>query len=183
MIHEGSHAGNANDRQAHGSDCRTWQKAPVRRELPWLPVLRRHLTFRVVMYGVRMVEHRRGSSVHSHGQQNSCNTATRGGVFIYMPVRLTPEIITAAIRGFEEQKRHIDGQIAELQATLSGGPAEPAAMPDGATRKRKISAAARRRMALGQQARWAKIRGESGHPEPATPEPAKPKRKAEAQAQ
>jgi len=94
-----------------------------------------------------------------------------------MPVRLTPEIITAAIRGFEEQKRHIDGQIAELQATLSGGPAEPAAMPDGATRKRKISAAARRRMALGQQARWAKIRGESGHPEPATPEPAKPKRK------
>jgi hypothetical protein len=39
-----------------------------------------------------------------------------------MPIRLTPEIITAAILGFEEQKRRIDSQIGELQAMLTGGP-------------------------------------------------------------
>ena len=44
-----------------------------------------------------------------------------------MPItKLTPEIITAAILGYEEQKRHIDSQISELKAMLSGGPAETA---------------------------------------------------------
>jgi len=84
---------------------------------------------------------------------------------------LTPEIITAAILGFEEQKRHIDSQIAELKAMLSGG---PVVTLEGTRRKGKISAAARRRMALGQRRRWAKIRGAS---ESAPPEPAKPKRR------
>jgi hypothetical protein len=47
-----------------------------------------------------------------------------------MPIqRLTPEIITAAILGFEEQKRHIDTKIGELRAMLPGGPAETAATP------------------------------------------------------
>ena len=91
--------------------------------------------------------------------------------------KLTAEIITAAILGFEEQKRHIDTKIGELRSMLSGGPAESAATPEAPTRKRKVSAAARRRMALGQKARWAKIRGES---EPSAPAPAKapkPKRR------
>jgi hypothetical protein len=35
-----------------------------------------------------------------------------------MPTKLTPEIISAAILGFEEQKRHIDANIAELRAIL-----------------------------------------------------------------
>ena len=35
--------------------------------------------------------------------------------------KLTPEIITAAIEGFEQQKRRIDTQIAELRAMLPGG--------------------------------------------------------------
>src|ERR1035441_6981311 len=35
--------------------------------------------------------------------------------------KLTPEIITAAIVGFEAQKTRIDDQIAELRAMLSGG--------------------------------------------------------------
>jgi hypothetical protein len=78
-----------------------------------------------------------------------------------MPTKLTTEIITAAILGFEEQKRHIDTKIAELRAMLSGGPAESAARPEGTPRKHKISAAARRRMAIAQRKRWAKIRGES----------------------
>jgi hypothetical protein len=47
-----------------------------------------------------------------------------------MPTRLTPEIISAAILGFEEQKRHIDANLAELRAILSGDPAESAVKPE-----------------------------------------------------
>jgi hypothetical protein len=73
-----------------------------------------------------------------------------------MPTKLTPEIITAAILGFEEQKRHIDTQIAELRSLLSGGPAEPAATPEAPKRKRrKMSAAARARIGEAQRKRWA----------------------------
>ena len=97
-----------------------------------------------------------------------------------MPTKLTTEIITAAILGFEEQKRHIDTQIAELRALLSGGPAETVAMPEGNPPKRKISAAARRRMAMGQKARWAKIKGESEKPAPAKVVAPKTKRKLSA---
>jgi hypothetical protein len=99
-----------------------------------------------------------------------------------MPIqKLTPEIITAAILGFEEQKRHIDSKIAELRAMLSGGPGETAATPEASTRKpRKFSAAARRRMREAQQRRWASIRGESEPSTPATPEAPKPKRKLSA---
>lgn len=60
---------------------------------------------------------------------------------------------------------------------LDGGPTEAAATPEAPTRKRKkFSAASRRKMALAQRARWAKIRGDS-EPAPAKPEVAKPKRK------
>src|SRR5260370_8577532 len=92
--------------------------------------------------------------------------------------KLTPEIITAAIEGFESQKRRIDDQIAELRALLLGRGTEPAATPESVKTKRKISAAARRRMALGQQKRWAAIKGTTESPsQVATPEPSKPKRK------
>src|SRR5260370_19081839 len=94
-----------------------------------------------------------------------------------MPTKLNPQILTAAILGFEEQKRHIDVQIAELRAILDGGSAGTAPTPEAPTGKRKISAAARRRMALGQKARWAKLKGESEPQAPAAMEPSKPKRK------
>jgi DnaK suppressor protein len=92
--------------------------------------------------------------------------------------KLTPQIINAAILGFEEQKRHIDTQIAELRAMLPGDRTEPAVTPEAPIRKRrKFSAAARRRMKEAQQLRWAEIRGESEPSAPATSEPSKPKRK------
>ena len=89
-------------------------------------------------------------------------------------LKLTNEVITAAILGFEQQKRQIDTKISELKAMLSGGLAETAAIPEVPTRKRKVSAAARRKMALAQKARWAKIKGES---EPAPEKAPKAKRK------
>ena len=44
--------------------------------------------------------------------------------------KLTAEILNAAILGFEEQKRRIDTQIAELRAMLHGGPTATAAAPE-----------------------------------------------------
>ena len=95
--------------------------------------------------------------------------------------KLNAEIITAAIEGFESQKRRIDTQIGELRAMLAGGRSEGASTPEAPTRKRKVSAAARRRMAEGQKKRWAAIKADSKKPESATtPEPSKPKRKISA---
>jgi|SRR6516164_581681 hypothetical protein len=96
--------------------------------------------------------------------------------------KLTPEIIQAAIEGFQQSKLRIDAQIAELRAMLPGGRTEPVVTLEAPTgKRRKISAAARKRMKEGQQRRWAKIRGEAESPSSAvTPEPAKPKRKLSA---
>lgn len=92
--------------------------------------------------------------------------------------KLSPEVITAAILGFNEQKRHIDSQIGELQAMLHGRGPAPAVTAEAPTRTRhKVSAAARRRMALGQQKRWATIKGGAESSSPVKLEPFKPKRK------
>jgi hypothetical protein len=93
--------------------------------------------------------------------------------------KLTPEIITAAIDGFENQKRRIDAQIVELRALLTGGPAELAATPEVPRgKRRKMSAAARKRIGDAQRKRWAapKKAAEPPAPEP----PSKSKRKLSA---
>jgi hypothetical protein len=74
--------------------------------------------------------------------------------------KFTSEIISAAIEGYETQKRRIDAQIAELRGRLSGDAAGSTAAPKPA-QKRRISAAARHRMAVAQRARWAKIKAGS----------------------
>lgn len=94
----------------------------------------------------------------------------------HMPTpKLTAEILTAAILGIEVQKQKLDAKIAELRAMLPGGPAESAA-PEP-TKAKNFSAATRRKMAAAQKARWAKLRGESEPPAPATPKRPKPKRR------
>ena len=98
-----------------------------------------------------------------------------------MPKQLTNEIIHAAIDGYEVQKTRLDAKIAELRAMLSGGSNEPAATSEVPTGKRKVSASARRKMALAQKARWSKIRGEAEPTQAAAP-PTKPKRKLSAAA-
>ena len=106
----------------------------------------------------------------------SWQNVTKGISTTYMPTpTLTNEIIAAAILGFEEQKRKIDIQVAELRTMLSGAPVEQAATSETAHRpRRKVSAAGRKAMALAQQKRWAAKKAMS---EPEAPMPAKPKRK------
>jgi hypothetical protein len=79
-----------------------------------------------------------------------------------MPTKLNHEIITAAIDGFQAQKHHIDAQIAELRAMLSGGSSDTAPTPEAPTgKRRKMSAAARKRIAEAQRKRWAAAKKQS----------------------
>jgi dsDNA-specific endonuclease/ATPase MutS2 len=75
--------------------------------------------------------------------------------------KLTKPIIEAAIAGFEAQKQRIDAQIAELRAMLIGAPEESAKEAPAEQKRRKFSAAARKRMREAQKLRWARLRGES----------------------
>jgi hypothetical protein len=85
-----------------------------------------------------------------------------------MPTKLTPEIIGAAILGFEEQRRHIDANIAELRAILAGDSAKSTVKPEPTKHKRrKVSAAGRARIAEAQRKRWAESKAAS---QPSTPE-------------
>jgi len=93
--------------------------------------------------------------------------------------KLTHEIITAAIEGFEQQKVRIDVQIADLRAMLPGGRTEPAAAPETPKgKRRKMSAAARKRISDAQRKRWAESKG--GVESPSKTAAAKPKRKMSA---
>ena len=74
-----------------------------------------------------------------------------------MPQKLSQEVITAAIAGFEAQKLHINSKIAELRNMLD----HRHSAPEVPKPKRKISAASRRRMALAQKKRWAAIKRRS----------------------
>ena len=97
-----------------------------------------------------------------------------------MPTKLTTEILTAAIDGFEIQKARIDAQIAEIRQLLEGGAvpvavaSEPASAPASAKR-RKMSKAGRAAIAEAQRKRWA----DSKKPAAAAEAP-KPKRKLSA---
>src|ERR1035441_10017459 len=97
-----------------------------------------------------------------------------------MPTKLTTEIITAAILGFEEQKRHIDTKIAELRQMLAGTPTATAAAPEVPKgKRRRISAAGRARIADAQRKRWAEAKQESAPSLPVAGA-AKPKRRLSA---
>lgn len=98
-----------------------------------------------------------------------------------MPAKLTNTIIEAAIYGFEAQKRSLDTQIAELRAMLNRAPAHTAESDSTESGpRRKISAAARKRMAEGQRKRWATLKGEAAAEPQAASSKAKVKRKISA---
>ncbi len=86
-----------------------------------------------------------------------------------MPTQtLAPEILTAALHGLEVQRQRIDSQIAEVRRMLRQQPASavtataPETGPQGSAQpRRKMSAAARKRIAEAQKKRWAAFHGES----------------------
>lgn len=100
----------------------------------------------------------------------------------HMPAqKLTPDIIQAAIEGFEAQKVRIDAQIAQLRQMLDGARPEVAA-PSSAPpkkRKRRLSAAGRKAIAEAARKRWAAIRAKTAEPAPASPKKA-PRKKSTA---
>src|SRR5687767_3742848 len=74
----------------------------------------------------------------------ACNTTESTRIRMPRP-KLNAEIIVAAIEGFESQKKRIDTQIGELRAMLSRDSTEGTATLEAPARKRRVSAAARRR--------------------------------------
>jgi hypothetical protein len=96
-----------------------------------------------------------------------------------MPTKLTTEILTAAIDGFEIQKARIDAQIAEIRQLLEGAPAPVAVASEktsapASAKRRKISKAGRAAISAAQRKRWA-----DSKKQPAAVAP-KPKRKLSA---
>ena len=78
-----------------------------------------------------------------------------------MPTKLNPEVIAAAIEGFENQKSRLDAQISELRAMLNGRHTESASAEPPRRKRRRISAAGRKRIAEAQRKRWAATKQQS----------------------
>jgi hypothetical protein len=89
---------------------------------------------------------------------------------------LTADILAAALEGFEAQRKRLDAQIAEIRQALNGDANQRVASDGDLKPKRKVSAAARRKMARAQRLRWKKIK-QPAHPETVA---VKPKRKRSA---
>ena len=102
-----------------------------------------------------------------------------GVILVIMQTRqLTAEILDAAIEGFELRKVRIDKQIAQVRQLLNGD--QPVAASTSETQnepRRKMSAAARKRIGDAQRKRWAATKGDT---ETAPKTATKPKRKLSA---
>jgi predicted transcriptional regulator len=84
---------------------------------------------------------------------NQHRKATRN----HMPqLKLTADILSAALEGFESQKNRIDAQIAEIRTMLDGRNTAQLTASESTAPKRRVSAAVRRRMAGAQRLRLEK---------------------------
>jgi hypothetical protein len=97
----------------------------------------------------------------------------------HMPNKLTPDILNAAIEGFESEKRRLDEQIAELRQMLNGNQSQAEPAQSTKRLRRKMSAAARARIAEAQRRRWAQSK-KSQSPSKSPSETSKPKRRLSA---
>src|SRR5260370_38454265 len=83
-------------------------------------------------------------------------------------LKLTADILNAAVLGFEEQKTQIDAKISEIRRLLDGS--TEATAPTGIAKPRKKrSAAVRKRMKIAQRLRWQKIKQAAEPPQTAKP--------------
>jgi hypothetical protein len=96
-----------------------------------------------------------------------------------MPTKLTSDILAAAIVGFEAQKKQLDSQINELRQLLSPASTN-GSEPEPAKVRRKMSTAARRRIAAAQRKRWAGQKAGAGTTTKSAPRPAKKRRRLSA---
>jgi hypothetical protein len=78
-----------------------------------------------------------------------------------MSNNLNPQIITAAIEGFESQKKRLDAQIRELRTMLNGGRTDSAAAEPPKRKRRRTSAAKAKQIAAAQQMRPAATKQQS----------------------
>ena len=67
-------------------------------------------------------------------------------------------MLQMALLGFQIEKQRVEAKIQELQAKLKGKRVVGAASADGTPRKRELSPAARKRIAMAQKRRWAEHR-------------------------
>ena len=68
---------------------------------------------------------------------------------------LTPEILNAALEGFEAQRARLDVRIAEVRRLLGARPQQPTAPAEAPKPRRKMSAAGRKRISDATRKRWA----------------------------
>jgi len=68
---------------------------------------------------------------------------------------LTPEILAAALQGLEAQRARLDAHIAEANRLLGARAQEPAAAAKAPRPRRRLSAAALKRIVEAQKKRWA----------------------------
>ena len=68
---------------------------------------------------------------------------------------LPPGILSAALQGLEAQRQRVESQIAEVRRLIGAGAVLPAAEESPSLRpRRRIGAAARKRIKEGQKKRW-----------------------------
>ena len=90
-------------------------------------------------------------------------------------IKLTADILTAALEGFAIQKDRLDARIAEIKHLLNGSSTAPVTQTDAGKPRKKRSAAVRRKMALAQKARWAKLKQVAEPPQAVAAKPKKRK--------
>jgi hypothetical protein len=73
-------------------------------------------------------------------------------------------MLAMALVGYEVEKKKIEERIKEIRARLGGKPAAKAGAPEPgeAPKRRKLSKAARKRIAAAQKKRWAEHRKATG---------------------
>jgi hypothetical protein len=83
-------------------------------------------------------------------------------------LKIDSSILRAALIGYQHERDAIDAKIAEIRLQLEGQTpqASASAGPVEAPRKRVLSAAARRRMAVAQRKRWAEFKKAQEAPAP-----------------
>jgi hypothetical protein len=68
------------------------------------------------------------------------------------------EILQMALIGFREQRRKIEGKIAEIEAELRGNRLTGQSKTTSQPMKRALSAASRKRIIMAARKRWAAVR-------------------------